>query len=644
MKNYASMNRRRGFTVVEMLVVIGILVVVSLGVATIFQSVGETVSRGRKLSELNQFAARLERVMRDDFEQMTRDGFLVIINKNASYGRDIQLYRDASTNDDPFSNSGRPRRSDEIMFFARGNFVSQRRAIAPEMIATSNEASIYYGHGQKRRADLSTDRLGPRPFNPVFDGNYNYFFNPQPWDTNFDLLADSRVGAHTTGVVNPNEFARDWSLLRLVTLMTNPQGAGQQLPNELFGYERDIAIERRHLLDSPRQVMLQPAARSIFKSLGATGNSAIPESLYDQSQSLSSFPLPQSHSYFTRTSGMVDIVAQDLSSVRTELQALAVGSAPGFTRPSNFLPTFDVYARSPRPAPNDVNQTRDTFEAVFYEDSVTLPNPSDPLRPSPNGLELGRYNNAGVWLTTTPNYDPNDVQRMREWMIDALPSAWIPQSVLDHDALVSGVRYEDIPTRLLFNEDEFNSAPNPELARAYAEANQEMLNSSVFVPRCTEFIVEWSFGFVNHAITDPSNPGFKQLLWYGLDRLIDANGDGVLDPADDRFAARAYAPRGGALAGQDPSSGTLTNRERGPATQLVVGRPFQFADITNPDVIEAACFGFSTLPSADVNGVPSAGAYWPWPKLIRITMTLGDPTDRDVEETYQIIFEVPEPE
>lgn len=615
------MNRRRGFTVVEMLVVIGILVVVSLGVATIFQSIGETVSRGRKLSELNQFAARLERVMRDDFEQMTRDGFLVIINKNAGAGRDVQLYRGETTDRDGNGIEGSPRRSDEIMFFARGNFVSQRRAIAPNMIATSNEASIYYGHGQKRRPQISVS-------DPAFDQPRNLFFNPQPWDNNFDATLDTRVGFSTPGFVNPNEFARDWSLLRVVTLLTNPQGPGQQVPAELYGLSSDDFSDRPRLTDSPRQIMLQPAARSIFKSLNGSARidpsvgGAINRSLYDltyqgQPSSPSQYPL------YLPTSGMVDIVSQDLASIRAEIQALAVSRFP-----SAYMNYNSAYANLPTPSPPSGIGTRDLFEYQFYE----LPTPPNPAQSA--ALSLGSYQSTGAWDVGAIN--TTHAQRIRSWMIDALPSAWNTSSntgTLGANDFFAGVRYEDIPTRLLFNEDDFASTDRGSLERAYAEANQEMLGSSIFVPRCTEFIVEWSFGFTNYGLAD-TNPEFKEITWYGLPRFErDTNNDGITDSAD-RPTTRRYGPRG-----MDPNPNPANDQPRltGPPQLLVVGgNPFSGSDA----FVEATCFGFSTNPSA----TNPAGAYWPWPKLIRITMTLGDPTDRDVEETYQIIFEVPEPE
>ncbi|MBL4591843.1 MAG: prepilin-type N-terminal cleavage/methylation domain-containing protein [Phycisphaerales bacterium] len=59
-------TRRTGFTIVEMMVTIGVLVVVAAGVSAIFTSIGDTVSKGRKISELNRFASQVERVMRED--------------------------------------------------------------------------------------------------------------------------------------------------------------------------------------------------------------------------------------------------------------------------------------------------------------------------------------------------------------------------------------------------------------------------------------------------------------------------------------------------------------------------------------------------------------------------------------------------
>lgn len=633
-------SRRNAFTIVEMLVVIGILVVVAVGVATIFGSVGETVARGRKLSELNQFAARIERVMREDFERMTRDGFLVIVNKNANFGRDVQLYRGEQTNVDEnlfggFSGeNGRIRRSDEIMFFARGDFETGRRAIASNMRASSNEAAIYYGHGQKRLPDLTPGSFGT-------EGN-NFFFNPQPWDNNYedrngDGVNDGLLGYDAVGFANPNQFARDWSLLRHVTLLVNPQGSGQAVPKELYGFSSDISAEREFLKDSTRQIALQPAARSIFKAMSGTGLTlptfVNPRWLYDES----GFPQPRLPSY--RTSGVVDIVSEDLSTIRNLVMSLPATDST-FDEPGDY---YNYIPDEPMPVGNNpIGITRDFFEALFYDNSMQ-PRPQDALL-----LKLGALNMNGRWRTTPNYYNTTHVDNIRKWMIDALPSNW-DMSVYPPN-FVGGVRYEDIPTRVLYEDDDFASFGNMErraMARAYAEANQEMLGASVFVPRCTEFVIEWSYGFVDNSISDVTNPNFKRLIWYGLDRFVDSDGDGLIEQSDQR-AAQTYRQRASGSAGADPATTPATNRPIGPEPRLVVGRELGIAGVASPDLVDIACFGFSTVPG----GVPGSGgsgadvtegAYWPWPKLVRITMSLGDPNDRDVEETYQVIFELPKP-
>ena len=200
--------RRRGFTVVEIMVTVGILVLVAVGVASIFSSISETVNTGRRVAEINRFSAQLERVMREDFDRMTRDGYLVIANQytSASNGSLIDARLSASDRSDLNNNGtfGHPRRIDEIMFFARGDFETSRRTISPSMIARSSEAAIYYGHGQKRRPNFTN--IDPQ-------SGANLFFNPQVTDNNIDTEARLAERA-SSGFANPNEYASDWSLLR----------------------------------------------------------------------------------------------------------------------------------------------------------------------------------------------------------------------------------------------------------------------------------------------------------------------------------------------------------------------------------------------------------------------------------------------
>lgn len=614
---HINLSKQRGFTILEILVSIGILVIITAGVATIFNSIGETVSKGRKLSELNQFAARVERIMREDFDAMTRDGFLVIVHKNANYGQDSLLYRGEQTNIDAnlypgFSDGpGRVRRADEIMFFTRGEFETARRAISSGMIASSSEASIYYGLGQKRRPDLQSN----------FNGVNNFFFNPVPWDSNYDMSGGFNQAAlgykATSGPINPNEFARDWSLLRTVTLLSTPIGESRAVPKDLFGIDENIPALRDKLEDSARQIALQPAQRSIFNSLGWSEESRVnpappvpggPSKLrWLGDDATNQLDLRVNPHY--RASGVVDIVSEDLATIRGMIQSLPVKVSPLDYAIFNPNGSFGTNRGKDR-----VLQNRDQFETDYWitpSDAGTEPDPKDAEELNLAGTALHR-------------------DRIRQWMIDALPSRWDMSFI--PPVPVAGVRYEDIPTRLMFPETQFPQTDRGDLQRAYAEANQEMLGSSVFVPMCTEFVVEWSYGFVNNSLS-AGNFGFKDMIWYGLDRRIDSNNDGILDPTD-ASAAILYDQRRLGEEGTDP----LTNRARtlGMDPLIVVGRPM--IGSTNPAHVEIATFGFMD-PGGSSN--PTNSQEWLWPKFVRITMSLADPSDKLIEQTYQVVFELP---
>ncbi|MCA9304423.1 MAG: prepilin-type N-terminal cleavage/methylation domain-containing protein [Phycisphaerales bacterium] len=578
-------SRNRGFSVVEMMVTIGVLVLVAAGVSAIFTSIGDTVARGRKVSELNRFASQVERVMREDFERMTRDGFLVIVNQNATDFNgnlvDVQLSSADASDLDANGNTGRVRRVDEIMFFARGSFASSRRALASGLVAESSEAAIYYGHGQKR-----PPALGDGGDIDNYISNKYLFFNPQPYDNNYparyNANLDASLGASPLGELNPNRYAKDWSLLRHVTLLMSPESAGRVLPQEVFGLDRRDPNEREYLEDSERQIALQPVARSIFSSLRGTDPRRImqdpnpPRAISDPYTT----NLSELSGYRRRASGLVDIAVGDLGFVRSVVTSV------------NRTPrSFGI---NPRNIFGAGTRQYDNFAKQYFNPANT---------------------------TTDPTVTTSDRSIVRQWMIDALPSEWDQSGGIP--VQVSRVRYEDVPTRLLYSDAQFNNNDTGRLQQAIAESNQEMLGSSVFLPRCTEFIVEWSYGFVNENIVNVTDPEFKQLIWYGRDRRIDSNADGLLTAAD-RVAARFYNKSYG-----------RTGTNQGPDELLVVGHG---AGGIADNVPEIACFGYF-----DPNGAldPNGFKPWSWPRFIRVTMSIADASDPTIEETYQVVLEVP---
>ncbi len=561
---------------IEMMVTIGVLVLVAVGVSTIFTSIGDTVDRGRKISELNRFASQIERVMREDFEHMTRDGFLVIANQYATDQTGTTLNVQVS-NADP---TPRPRRVDQIMFFARDQFTSARRPLVSGMTASSSEAAIWYGHGQKRPAALGTGNIDT-PVSDVY-----LFFNPATYDHNIPSSMDASLGLNALGGGNPNRFAKDWSLLRHVTLLVSPQNAGRVLPQNVYGLDRRNPAQRPFLEDSERQIALQPVARSIFGGLRGTDLSRFavdPNPPLALSDPFINSPADQSVPR-RRASGVVDLAVGDLAMVRSIVTSL-----------SSRVHGGSGLGADPRLLFGDGVRTYDNFARQYFDPTNT---------------------------TVDPSVVSTNRRRIREWMINALPGEW--DLAGGSPIELSRVRYEDVPTRIVYDEGQFANTDAGRLEQAIAESNQEMLGSSVFLPRCTEFIVEWSFGYINENITVAGDPDFKQMIWYGLDRQVDSNSNGVIDTGD-KFTAAVY----------NRSFGRVTS-PIGPEELLIVGHPAGVLPAGNAP--EVACFGyFDPKGTADV----SNDEIWIWPKFIRVTMSIADPTDPTIEETYQVVFEVP---
>ncbi|HHN77945.1 MAG TPA: hypothetical protein ENK11_04625, partial [Phycisphaerales bacterium] len=320
----------RAFTLVEVIVAVGVLAVIGVVIGTIFTTIGETVTQGRRVSDMNRFAARIERVMRRDFENMVREnGFLVIRNElthdftNSPSRTDVGL-----TQTDP---SPRPRRIDEIMFFSRGDFTSKRTPLHRDMVARSGVARIYYGHGQKMPVDY-----GNNPDNPDLTTRYA---RPRLDEPNNRINgADARLGVPSAlGTINPNEFASDWSLLRHVTLLVPRPGGLQVLPDDVFGLRPNDGTPEAYnrVADSSRQIALGPAAQSIFRAVsamvpyeintvpsGGTGLTLIDPSRFNIRPFNAGYSVLLGGSDESKvrplfTSGVVDVAVTDLDEIRT---------------------------------------------------------------------------------------------------------------------------------------------------------------------------------------------------------------------------------------------------------------------------------------------------------------------------------------
>ncbi len=474
----------------------------------------------------------------------------------------------------------RVRRIDEILFFMRGDFVSARRPLAPGYTAVGNEARMYYGHGQRRPEDLVRTQAP----------SYLY-----PWPGDKNTVVDARLGwpATTAGVENPNQYASDWTLLRHQTVLVAPAAGESRVPRDpVFDIDPNSFNERKRLKDHAWQVALQPAAQSVFRARiddvyeqgglstggGGTGNIGRPTASYPLTRPTITVRQGD-HAVWPRySSGLVDVSTETLADIRSITTAVGL---PPATAPNDYF-TGGGGAR---------------FDAT----------------------QVATRQNA------------------RLWMLDAMPAEY------DTNNTRYRMRYETVPPLLGIPESLIlGGGATADRVRAYREADQEMLTASAFIPRCTEFIVEWSFG---STYTDTADPRFGQIQWFGLDRAQeDTNGDGQINPQSDLRVADDFsrAQLAGFLDVPQGEFGQEVNR----LNQVILGRGGGgggFGGLVNQNLAEAA-FGYYdpgvNTNTTDMNHTDDDEA-WPWPKLVRITISFADPNDPTIEATTQFVVEIP---
>lgn len=619
------------FTIVEMLVAVAAVTLIALGVAQVFTATGATVRVGKRISSLNERAAVVEHQMRQDIARMTRGGFLVIRNQDVYSDepgeQNTQIGPRISADDNRVPAFRRPRRVDELMFFAEGQFESQRERVDPSRAAVSSSARIWYGHGLRQS---EVDAGG----SPLLS-----YFRPEVTDPPDAASAPPFFASRATRPIadNPNYYAANWTLLRHVTVLSPPSRASEILNTTQPGLNNSNIIR-----DSAIQIGLQPAASSIFRNLATSPDSvnamgvAVPPTGVVRFEGTASAP--------KFTSGLVDIAATDLSEIRS-IVLDGKEPVPNLPKPYslNLIPIATPRAISFAP---DV-------------DSAFKPDP-DPV---------GRVGTTSF---------------MKQWMARALPA---DSDGFDTDTVppstATRIRYEPDPPDLVGTVGPTPFPTNNQLVNSVRRADQQMLTSSNFVPACTEFIVEWSFGETVPSL--PISPRSGQLIWHGLPRFPRVSDPSVSSPPDTELEVRPYtntpsgpnsdthwlryARRDGvitqpknipppdsttawrvpaALVHWIPNGGfgkSITDNAQwqGPPTtpwpRLLSPRP------SNAGVPLYSMFGYvdpTFDPQSRGGGAEQPDTIpWAWPRLIRVTMSLVDPADPTVEETFQFVFEVP---
>ncbi|MCA9279081.1 MAG: type II secretion system protein [Phycisphaeraceae bacterium] len=549
---------QRGFTLLEVLVAVFSLAIISVGLMVILNSVQTTVQNGRKVSKVTNYASAIQKQLADDIAQITRDGFLLIVNQYASGSQIIPLDPNQPLTDQS------ARRVDELMFFARGDdYTGFREPVHEELVVRADEARIYYGHGQRQRST---------------ETNYSV---PKLYDVN--NYPQSLLGANFQG--NPNRYAGTWTLLRHETMLIEP---AQMLQSQPARAMNALSISAADVLDSKIQIRGRPSAASVFNRLcDVTPDNPLAQTIHGLTHHSNGRPV--------FSSGLVDTAATSLDTVRAIVAT------------SQALPF----------------QVTDTGSLITSITGSTF-----------GGAEL---------------------LNQQTWMYEALPSRIVGAQTTSGRTTQVRVRYEDAAPDLM----NALSYPSSTVDRSVRRADQLALAASRFIPNCSEFIVEWSFGNVYPDSTQngvpPSDARLEgRQIWHGLTRA-----DTSQTPL---LIACPYA---------DSTTSVGTSGVLGVSNEIDSYHvPYELLDPTGPSLRQR--YSDYEVPSTLIHGVNdtdpgantarnqlisyfgyinplfnqpnalSASQPWPWPKQLRITIRVADPDQSGVEDTLQFVFDLPQ--
>jgi prepilin-type N-terminal cleavage/methylation domain-containing protein len=371
---------------------------------------------------------------------------------------------------------------------------------------------------------------------------------------------------------NPNRFASDWTLLRKVVVLSTPGGSLQNLPPAGDPIWGELNLSYADAIDNEVQVGGQPAASSVFRTLAALFPRDYPYPANFVRGAASDGPR-----YPTIASGIVDAATTDLAEIRRIML--------------------------------DVNQ-----EPWNVGGELHLFDPGSPDQ----ALLNDRYSHATGGAGSQLRF-------LQSWMDDLLPT---------HPESGQRIRYEPSFPDYFGTLSNYGDTDMPD--QPIRLADQRALGSGIFVPNCTEFAVDYSFG---QTVT--SGPYEGQLVWFGLDRSVTIDGNQVTVVQRYPIDATTGTTRSLDVTYEKLDGTTATKK-------LTKTMLYDVNDVGNygggnPPPSAVAHFGYNDPTYAPSDPlVDPATIPWPWPKLIRVTITLADPTDPSIEQSFQFIFETPE--
>ena len=199
-------GNRRGFTLVEMLVSVTLVLLMMSMFAAIFQLAGETTSTQKGIAVLDQSARAITNTIRTDLDKRTFRNVMAFQaneNGNATATRfDDRLGFFQIVTNDP--NNG----LDDTLLFT----------VSADMVQKNPDKTPYFGH-----AEQVFD-----PADAIGDGHNRLVFNPNQPEMDDDVIISNSTGRSSTAQIA--YFVRNGNLYRRVLLVRQPrERAGREL-------------------------------------------------------------------------------------------------------------------------------------------------------------------------------------------------------------------------------------------------------------------------------------------------------------------------------------------------------------------------------------------------------------------------------
>ncbi len=265
--NVVASRGTRAFTLTELLVAVGVLVVVIVAAARIFSASSRVSGISQASADLLQTAAAIEAQVRADFANLPKNGFMVIQQVEVNPANNPQTIEPGLG---PVEI-----RADQIAFFARGvratmrytgsqesSVISVDPLVVSSWVPESAVARIYYGHG----VTAPTVPVGydPTVFGAPFPGEPNHEGAPLvPWQ-------GGRVETVRWDVSNgfgpparmPLTRPSNWPLARIATLLGSDGYAASGATTAGFGATTVNSTQRLFTSLQPQISPLSTAAPS----------------------------------------------------------------------------------------------------------------------------------------------------------------------------------------------------------------------------------------------------------------------------------------------------------------------------------------------------------------------------------------------